>query len=336
MKEFAPDGRWHTLTFLAALRVNALTAPCVVDGPINGAIFSAYVEQFLVPALRPGDIVVLDNLGSHRAQRIRQAILAAGAKLAFLPPYSPDLNPIEQVFAKVKHWLRMAQARSLDAIGPSLICGEFRPPELVAQLLRVLAQQWFMRLLYAARGAASAYRARERMARTDRTPSGHWLWTKEEDDIVRTLYPDYKALRRKLRRRTRYALKARAARLGVIRKNHVWQGAEISRVRRLYPRATQEELMAALPNLTMEQIRAKASDIGVRRARRKPAATGYPLIDAIRERAFKLNLSMVDLDAIARTKRFYQSGGWRGGNFNRKFVLRAVEALGGEVSVQWE
>ncbi len=120
LKGFAPHGRWRTLTFLAALRANALTAPCVVDGPINGTIFRAYVEQFLVPALRPGDIVVLDNLGSHRAQAIRRAILDAGAKLAFLPPYSPDFNPIEQAFAKVKHWLRMAQARSIDAINDCL------------------------------------------------------------------------------------------------------------------------------------------------------------------------------------------------------------------------
>ncbi|HET9533762.1 MAG TPA: IS630 family transposase [Mesorhizobium sp.] len=113
---FAPDGRWHTLTFLAALRINALTEPCVVDGPINGTIFRAYIEQFLVPTLRPGDIVVLDNLGSHRSQAIRTSIRNAGAKLAFLPPYSPDLNPIEQVFAKVKHWMRMAQERSIEAI----------------------------------------------------------------------------------------------------------------------------------------------------------------------------------------------------------------------------
>lgn len=120
LKGFAPDGRWRTLTFLAALRAGALTAPCVVDGPINGVIFRAYVEQFLVPELRPGDIVILDNLGSHRAQAIRAAILAADAKLAFLPAYSPDFNPIEQVFAKVKHWLRMAQARSIDAINDHL------------------------------------------------------------------------------------------------------------------------------------------------------------------------------------------------------------------------
>jgi putative transposase len=116
LKGFAPHGRWRTLTFLAALRTNALAAPCVVDGPINGTIFRAYVEQFLVPVLRPGDIVVLDNLGSHRARAIRSAIVATGARLAFLPPYSPDFNPIEQVFAKVKHWLRMAQARSIEAI----------------------------------------------------------------------------------------------------------------------------------------------------------------------------------------------------------------------------
>jgi putative transposase len=113
---FAPDGRWRTLTFLAALRINALTEPCVVDGPINGVIFKAYIEQFLVPTLHSGDIVILDNLGSHRSGAIRSAIRGAGAKLAFLPPYSPDLNPIEQVFAKVKHWMRMAQARAVDAI----------------------------------------------------------------------------------------------------------------------------------------------------------------------------------------------------------------------------
>jgi len=88
----------------------------VFDGPINGALFRAYIEQFLTPTLRPGDIVILDNLGSHRSKAVRASILDAGAKLAFLPPYSPDLNPIEQVFAKIKHWMRMAQERSTVAI----------------------------------------------------------------------------------------------------------------------------------------------------------------------------------------------------------------------------
>ena len=111
---FAPDGRWRTLTFLAALRIDVMTEPCVIDGPINGEIFRCYVEQFLVPSLRPGDIVVLDNLGSHKSRAVRHAIRDARAHLAFLPPYSPDLNPIEQVFAKIKHWMRAAQKRTIE------------------------------------------------------------------------------------------------------------------------------------------------------------------------------------------------------------------------------
>lgn len=110
-----PHGHWTTMTFLAALRCDRIDAPCVLDGPINGAIFLAWVTQFLVPTLRPGDVVVLDNLGSHKGQAVRKAIRAAGAKLLFLPPYSPDLNPIEQVFAKLKLLLRKAAERSVEA-----------------------------------------------------------------------------------------------------------------------------------------------------------------------------------------------------------------------------
>jgi transposase len=98
----APHGRWRTLTFLAALRCDRIDAPCVIDGPINGQSFLAYVEQVLIPAIKPGDIVVIDNLGSHKGKAVRRAIRAAGAKLFFLPPYSPDLNPIEQVFASAQ------------------------------------------------------------------------------------------------------------------------------------------------------------------------------------------------------------------------------------------
>jgi transposase len=110
----APHGRWRTLTFLAALRCDRIEAPCVIDGPINGASFLAYVEQVLVPTLNPGDVVIMDNLGSHKRQAIRRAIRAAGAKLFFLPPYSPDLNPIEQVFAKLKTLLRKAAERTVE------------------------------------------------------------------------------------------------------------------------------------------------------------------------------------------------------------------------------
>jgi transposase len=110
-----PQGHWRTLTFLAALRVDRIDAPCVIDGPINGESFLAYVEQVLVPTQRPGDIVVIDNLGSHKGKAVRRLIRAAGAKLIFLPPYSPDLNPIEQVFAKLKTLLRKAAERTVEA-----------------------------------------------------------------------------------------------------------------------------------------------------------------------------------------------------------------------------
>jgi transposase len=103
------------MTFLAALRCDTLAAPCVIDGPINGRSFLAYVEQILVPSLKPGDIVIMDNLGSHKGNAIRKAIRAAGAKLFFLPAYSPDLNPIEQVFAKLKTLLRKTDPRNSEA-----------------------------------------------------------------------------------------------------------------------------------------------------------------------------------------------------------------------------
>ena len=109
-----PHGRWRSVTFLAALRHDRITAPCVLDGPINGASFRAYIEQFLVPTLGPGDIVVIDNLGSHKGQAVRCLIRSAGAKLFFRPRYSPDLNPIEQVFAKLKTLLRKTDPRTTE------------------------------------------------------------------------------------------------------------------------------------------------------------------------------------------------------------------------------
>ena len=121
-----PHGHWTTLTFVAALRVDGITAPCVLDGPINASSFLACVEQFLVPTLKPGDIVVMDNLGSHKGAAVRRAIRAASAKLFFLPPYSPDLNPIENAFAKLKTLLRKAAERTAEAtrrrIGDLLNC----------------------------------------------------------------------------------------------------------------------------------------------------------------------------------------------------------------------
>ena len=110
----APHGRWCTMTFIAALRCDRIDAPYVLDAPINGQTFTAWVEQCLAPTLKLGDVVILDNLGSHKGKAARQAIRAVGARLLFLPPYSPDLNPIEQAFAKLKHLLRKAAERSIE------------------------------------------------------------------------------------------------------------------------------------------------------------------------------------------------------------------------------
>jgi len=116
LKAAAPHGHWKTMTFLAALRHDGVEAPWLLDGPIDGESFGLYVERVLAPTLRPGDIVVMDNLGSHKGKAVRRAIRNAGAKLIFLPKYSPDLNPIEQVFAKMKTLLRKAEERTVEAV----------------------------------------------------------------------------------------------------------------------------------------------------------------------------------------------------------------------------
>ncbi len=111
-----PHGHWKTTTFVAGLRRDAITAPFVVDKPMNSAIFKAYLRQCLVPTLHPGDIVVMDNLSSHKSDEVREIIETAGAILLFLPPYSPDFNPIEQAFSKLKAHLRKAAERSIPAL----------------------------------------------------------------------------------------------------------------------------------------------------------------------------------------------------------------------------
>lgn len=131
-----PYGHWRTMTFIAALRHNRIDAPCVLDQPINGASFLAWVEQFLAPTLAPQDVVILDNLASHKRPDVRQAIRATGARLIFLPPYSPDLNPIEQVFAKLKHLLRAAAERTKEATWQRIgtLLDRFPPEECAAYL----------------------------------------------------------------------------------------------------------------------------------------------------------------------------------------------------------
>jgi transposase len=116
LRDHTPCGHWETHTIVAALRPDGLTAPAVFDGPIDNASFRAYVEQVLVPTLRPGDVVVLDNLAVHKQPEVGAAIAAAGAQIRFLPPYSPDFNPIEMAFAKLKAFMRAARPRTFDQV----------------------------------------------------------------------------------------------------------------------------------------------------------------------------------------------------------------------------
>jgi transposase len=131
LRASVPHGHWKTTTFVAGLRHTGLTAPFVLDGPINGLWFQAYVDQVLVPTLGKGDIVVMDNLGSHKGAGVRKAIEAAGARLLYLPPYSPDFNPIEMAFSKLKALLRKAAERTLDALWDRIaaVLEEFTPQE---------------------------------------------------------------------------------------------------------------------------------------------------------------------------------------------------------------
>jgi transposase len=129
--EKVPSGRWQTTTFLGAMRAEGFIAPLTVDGAINGPLFLAWVQQHLAPALRPGDIVVMDNLSSHKVAGVREAIEAMGAELRYLPPYSPDLNPIELAFAKFKKLLRDGAQRTVDKLWELVgrILDEFKEPE---------------------------------------------------------------------------------------------------------------------------------------------------------------------------------------------------------------
>lgn len=126
-----PHGHWKTTTFTGALRLTGMTAPFVYDGAMNGAVFRAYVEQVLAPTLMPDDVVIMDNLPAHKAAGIREAIERAGAELLFLPPYSPDFNPIENAFAKLKAMIRKAAARTIDSLWATTgtIIDTFNPTE---------------------------------------------------------------------------------------------------------------------------------------------------------------------------------------------------------------
>jgi len=144
-----PFGHWKTSTFIAALRHNRVTAPLLLDGPMNGASFLAYVEQVLAPTLRRGDIVIMDNVSIHKVAGVREAIEARGATLFYLPPYSPDFNPIEQFFSKLKAMLRKAAATSIASLWAAVasIIQEFSPRQCAAYLVNAGYGQPYRKLL---------------------------------------------------------------------------------------------------------------------------------------------------------------------------------------------
>jgi hypothetical protein len=178
-------------------------------------------------------------------------------------------------------------------------------------------------------------RAAARMLKTGRTPGGHRLWTEREDAIVCDLYPDYKALCRRLKRRTLAAIRSRAHYLGIQRRVHKWTGFEVARLRKLYPAGTRAELMTIVPTVTWIATSCRARAAGARRLKRyKP--TGFPVLDAIRQRCLELNYSMVDLDAIAKTGGYFTQARWiASGVANVQKLARAAKALDGVMTIVW-
>ena len=118
--EGTPQSHWHTVTMLAALTTQGLQAPMIIESPTDGDVFLAYLEQVLCPQLRPGQVVIMDNLSAHKVAGVEQLIAATGARLVYLPPYSPDFNPIEQAWSKIKQWLRAAKARTAEALDQAI------------------------------------------------------------------------------------------------------------------------------------------------------------------------------------------------------------------------
>ncbi len=163
------------------------------------------------------------------------------------------------------------------------------------------------------------------------------LWVPNEDQLVRNLYPDYGALRRKLPHRTYRAIRQRAGALGLSKKRHIWTMAELGRLKKLYQAgAPKDVVLAEFLHATWDQISGVAKFHGFHRKNQKFKTTGIAIIDAIRDRADKMNISMVDLDAMARTKTYFKKADWHRPGLNGKCVMRAIEALGGRILVEWD
>lgn len=193
-----------------------------------------------------------------------------------------------------------------------------------------------MSLRYAIKGAERADYIRRQMKRTGLTPWGKKLWTKTEDDKVIRLYPDIKGLRQRLKSRSAAAIQQRAGALGVRRKGHRWKSSELVKLRKLFLNAHWQDILEAFPGLTKRQVISCAKYHGMKRNRKRFCKTGIEIIDAVREKAFQLNISMPDLDHMAGTKRYFSHAVWhQTKQANPKAVWRAIEALGGDVLARW-
>ena len=169
------------------------------------------------------------------------------------------------------------------------------------------------------------------------TPRGHRLWTEKEDAIVRGFYPDYRALRRRLRRRTYDALRHRVRVLGIQRRKHPWTGTEIARLRKLYPVASRDQMSAAFPNRTWAAIKTMAISRKIRRLQKPFAKTGSPALDQIRQRCAELNFSMGDLDKMARTRGYFSHARWlRTKKPSQIAIIKAIRALDGVIDIRWQ
>lgn len=195
-----------------------------------------------------------------------------------------------------------------------------------------------MSLGYLARGAAAADRMRRHLARSGETMNGHPLWTLLEIDTLKRLYPlmGYTEIAKRLKRRSYWAIRHKAQEVGLTKKRHVWTGADILKLRRVYTRGTVQEVRAAFPDFDLEHIRSIANNHGIVRPRKPFKATGIPAVDQIRTRAFELGYSMPDVDQLARTKRYFQNAGWHTGHVKHRAIAQAIMALNGVVAANWQ
>lgn len=192
-----------------------------------------------------------------------------------------------------------------------------------------------MDIRYHAEGARRSARARRRILREGRTPNGHRLWTKKEDAIVRHFYPDYRAVKRRLKRRSVQAIVSRVHTLGLSPKNRSWKMTDIARLRRMWKEATKAEILAAFPDRSWHSVANKGKAFGIWRRPWVPNKTGHPIVDAIRMRAVELKLSLSDIDAMCNGRHFFANSSRRKGMPRSSVLLRAVKALDGHIEVVW-